>query len=175
MFEHLGVPHYREYFDQIAARLGENGTALIHTIGRSPGPGATNPWIARHIFPGGYIPALSEIVPVIEKAGLVVLDIEILRLHYAETLKAWRKRFLSRSDEAEVLYDARFVRMWDFYLVCSELSFRHGFHNVFQIQLGRKQDAAPLTRDYLYPSEQARPAIRQVSPANDERARANAK
>ncbi len=175
MFEHVGVPHYREYFDQIAARLGENGTALIHTIGRSPGPGATNPWIARHIFPGGYIPALSEIVPVIEKAGLVVLDIEILRLHYAETLKAWRQRFLNRADDAEKLYDARFVRMWDFYLVTSELSFRHGYHNVFQLQLGKRQDAAPLTRDYLYPSELAPPAIRQVAPANDERVRANAK
>ena len=174
MFEHVGVPHYREYFDQIAARLGENGTALIHTIGRSPGPGATNPWIARHIFPGGYIPALSEIMPVIEKAGLVVLDIEILRLHYAETLKAWRERFLRHADQAEALHDAQFVRMWDFYLVSSELSFRHGFHNVFQLQLGKRQDAAPLTRDYLYPSESTRPAIRQISPVRDERARAHA-
>lgn len=173
MFEHVGVPHYREYFEQIAARLNENGTALVHTIGRSPGPGATNPWIARHIFPGGYIPALSEIVPVIEKAGLVILDIEILRLHYAETLKAWRKRFLRHADQAEKLYDDRFVRMWDFYLVTSELSFRHGFHNVFQIQLGKRQEAVPVTRDYLYPPETKQPSIRQVSPETKERIHAN--
>lgn len=173
MFEHVGVPHYREYFEQIAARLNENGTALVHTIGRSPGPGATNPWIARHIFPGGYIPALSEIVPVIEKAGLVILDIEILRLHYAETLKAWRERFLRHADQAEKLYDDRFVRMWDFYLVTSELSFRHGFHNVFQIQLGKRQEAVPVTRDYLYLPETKQPSIRQVSPETKERIHAN--
>lgn len=173
MFEHVGVPHYREYFEQIAARLKENGTALVHTIGRSPGPGATNPWIARHIFPGGYIPALSEIVPVIEKAGLVILDIEILRLHYAETLKAWRERFLRHANQAEKLYDDRFVRMWDFYLVTSELSFRHGFHNVFQIQLGKRQEAVPVTRDYLYPPETKQPSIRQVSPETKERIHAN--
>ena len=175
MLEHVGMPHYREYFDQVAARLSATGTALIHTIGCTPGPGATNPWIARHIFPGGYIPALSELLPAIEKAGLMVLDVEILRLHYAETLKAWRERFLARADEAEKLYDARFVRMWDFYLVCSELSFRHGFHTVFQLQLGKQQDAAPLTRDYLYKADASRPAIRQVSPANDQRAHAYAK
>ena len=104
-----------------------------------------------------------------------MLDVEILRLHYAETLKAWRERFLARADEAEKLYDARFVRMWDFYLVCSELSFRHGFHTVFQLQLGKQQDAAPLTRDYLYKADASRPAIRQVSPANDQRAHAYAK
>lgn len=173
MFEHVGVPHYREYFEQIAARLNENGTALVHTIGRSPGPGATNPWIARHIFPGGYIPALSEIVPVIEKAGLVILDIEVLRLHYAETLKAWRERFLRHADQAEKLYDDRFVRMWDFYLVTSELSFRHGFHNVFQIQLGKRQEAVPVTRDYLYPPETKQPSIRQVSQETKERIHAN--
>lgn len=174
MFEHVGLPHYQEYFDQIAARLSEEGTALIHTIGRTPGPGATNPWIARHIFPGGYIPALSEILPAIEKAGLMVLDVEILRMHYAETLKAWRERFLVRADDAEALYDARFVRMWDFYLVCSELSFRHGFHNVFQLQLAKHQEAAPLTRDYLYMPEPTSRRLRPVSPVDDEKMRANA-
>ena len=150
MFEHVGVPHYQEYFDWIAGHLAETGSALVHTIGRRPGPGATNPWIARHIFPGGYIPALSEILPAIEKSGLVLLDIEVLRLHYAETLKAWRERFLSRADEARSLYDDRFVRMWDFYLASSEASFRHGFHNVYQILVGHRQDAIPLTRDYMY-------------------------
>lgn len=150
MFEHVGVPHYKAYFGQIAARLKPDGVALVHTIGRAGGPGATNPWIARHIFPGGYIPALSEILPAIEQAGLTVLDVEVLRLHYAETLKAWRKRFMERAAEAEALHDARFVRMWEFYLVCSELSFRHGVHNVFHLQLGKRQEAVPLTRDYLY-------------------------
>ena len=109
----------------------------------------------------------------IEKAGLVILDIEILRLHYAETLKAWRKRFLRHADQAEKLYDDRFVRMWDFYLVTSELSFRHGFHNVFQIQLGKRQEAVPVTRDYLYPPETKQPSIRQVSPETKERIHAN--
>lgn len=172
MFEHVGVPHYRDYFDQIAARLSNDGTALIHTIGRATGPGATNPWIARHIFPGGYIPALSEILPAIEKADLVVLDIEILRIHYAETLKAWRERFMSHADEAAALYDERFVRMWEFYLVCSELSFRYGFHNVFQIQLAKRQDAAPLTRDYLYETAWTPKSSLQEAPANDEKAAA---
>ena len=174
MFEHVGVPHYREFFDQIAARLSENGTALIHTIGRTSGPAITNPWIARHIFPGAFIPALSEILPAVEKAGLMVLDVEILRLHYAETLKAWRNRFLARADEAEALYDAQFVRMWDFYLVCSELSFRHGVHNVFQLQLAKRQDAVPLTRDYLYSPEPERRANRRVSSIIDYEAHANA-
>jgi cyclopropane-fatty-acyl-phospholipid synthase len=173
MFEHVGVPHYREYFEQVAACLKDNGLALIHTIGRPHGPGATNPWIARHIFPGGYIPALSEILPAIEKAGLMVLDVEVLRLHYAETLKAWRSRFLARRDEAEAMYDDRFVRMWDFYLVCSELSFRHGAHNVFQLQLAKRQDAAPLTRDYLYGRELATVPLGQMSATDSERRLAN--
>ncbi len=155
MFEHVGVPHYQAYFDRVAACLKEDGVALIHTIGRAPGPGVTNPWIAKRIFPGGYIPALSEIVPMIERAGLMVLDVEVLRLHYAETLRAWRTRFLDNADKAEALYDDRFVRMWDFYLASSEVSFRSGLHNVFQVQIGKQQDAAPLTRDYLYPVPKA--------------------
>ena len=175
MLEHVGGPHFAEYFDQIAACLSEDGIALIHTIGRAPGPGATNPWIARHIFPGGYIPALSEILPAIENAGLIVLDIEILRLHYAETLKAWRERFLAHASEATALYDERFVRMWDFYLVCSELSFRHGYHNVFQIQLAKRQDAAPLTRDYLYKSEAEPRSGRHILPLKDEKVAARAR
>lgn len=171
MFEHVGLPHYKEYFEQIAARLNKNGTALIHTIGRASTPGATNPWIARHIFPGGYIPSLSEILPAIEKAGLMVLDVEVLRLHYAETLKLWRERFLERSNEATSLYDERFVRMWDFYLVSSELSFRHGVHNVFQIQLAKRQDASPITRDYLYQSSPTSP--QSLLPHIDKKAAAN--
>lgn len=150
MIEHVGAPYFQEYFDQISRLLRQDGIALIHTIGRSHGPDATNPWIAKYIFPGGYIPALSEIMPAIERAGLYVLDIEVLRLHYAETLKEWRRRFHENAAAAERLFDSRFVRMWDFYLAGSELSFRYGDHAVFQIQLAKRQDAAPLTRRYLY-------------------------
>ena len=155
MFEHVGVGHYDEYFAQIANLLKDDGVALIHSIGRSEGPGITNPWIAKYIFPGGYIPALSEVLPAIERAGLLVTDIEILRLHYAETLKAWRERFMARWDEAAQLYDERFCRMWEFYLAASETAFRHQDMMVFQIQLTRKQDAVPLTRDYILHAEQA--------------------
>ncbi|HET9902973.1 MAG TPA: cyclopropane-fatty-acyl-phospholipid synthase family protein [Xanthobacteraceae bacterium] len=149
MFEHVGVGYYDAYFRAVAARLKPDGVALIHSIGRPEGPGITNPWIAKYIFPGGYIPALSEVLPAIEKAGLLVTDIEILRLHYAETLKAWRERFLAHREEVERLYDARFVRMWEFYLAASEMSFRHQNLMVMQIQLAKRQDAVPLTRDYI--------------------------
>lgn len=157
MFEHVGLPHFQEYFDQVAKLLNDNGVALIHTIGRPDGPGVTNPWIARHIFPGGYIPSLSEIAPAIERAGLFITDLEVWRLHYAETLKEWRRRFLDNADEVKRMYDVRFVRMWEFYLVSSELSFRHGAHVVFQLQLAKRQDAVPLTRRYLLKEPAARP------------------
>lgn len=155
MFEHVGTPHYHTFFRQISEHLKPDGVALIHTIGRTDGPGATDPWIARHIFPGGYIPALSEILPAIEDAGLMITDLEVLRLHYAETLRAWRQKFHDNIDEIEALYDERFLRMWEFYLVSSELSFRYGVHVVFQIQLARQQGSVPLTRDYLYASQEA--------------------
>ena len=116
-------------------------------------PGVTNPFIAKYIFPGGYIPALSEVTPQIEKSGLVVTDIELLRLHYAETLKAWRQRFLARREEAARLTDERFCRMWEFYLAASEMGFRHQGLNVFQIQLARRQEAVPLTRGYIAEAE----------------------
>jgi cyclopropane-fatty-acyl-phospholipid synthase len=149
MFEHVGVPHYREFFTTVHNRLADDGVALLHTIGRADGPGATNPWIAKYIFPGGYSPALSEVLAVIERAGFYVTDVEVLRLHYAETLKAWRKRFETNLDKVRVIYDERFCRMWRFYLILSELAFRHGGHVVFQIQIAKRQDAVPLTRDYL--------------------------
>ncbi len=149
MFEHVGVPHYQTYFDQIANLLDDDGVALVHTIGRPDSKGITNPWIAKYIFPGGYIPSLSEILPHIERAGLMVTDIEVLRLHYAETLREWRRRFLQHKDKVARQYGKEFVKMWNFYLASSELSFRHGLHNVFQIQLAKRQDAVPLTRDYL--------------------------
>ncbi|RJF78964.1 SAM-dependent methyltransferase [Rhodopseudomonas palustris] len=154
MFEHVGVTHYDTYFRRCAELLGPDGVMLLHSIGRSEGPGFTNPWIAKYIFPGGYLPALSEVLPAIERAGLLVCDIEILRLHYAETLKAWRERFLARREDAERLYDARFVRMWEFYLAASEMSFRKQNTMVFQIQLTKRQGIVPITRDYIMREEQ---------------------
>ncbi|WP_295964063.1 cyclopropane-fatty-acyl-phospholipid synthase family protein [uncultured Bartonella sp.] len=153
MFEHVGIGHYKEYFDHVKRLLKPDGRFVLHSIGRSGEPGATNPWIAKYIFPGGYIPALSEVIPVIEKSGLIITDIEILRLHYAETLKAWREAFLAHWDEAKALYDERFCRMWEFYLAASESAFRWQGMMVFQIQLAHKQDAVPLTRDYITEEE----------------------
>jgi cyclopropane-fatty-acyl-phospholipid synthase len=149
MFEHVGIGHYREYVEKIRDLMTDDGVALVHSIGRSDGPGATNPWIAKYIFPGGYSPALSEVIPVIERAGLWVTDVEILRLHYADTLRAWRRRFEASRDEIRALYDDRFCRMWEFYLAGAEMAFRNEGHMVFQIQLARRVDAVPLTRDYI--------------------------
>ena len=154
MFEHVGIGHFKEYFDHVKRLLKPDGRFVLHSIGRSGEPGATNPWIAKYIFPGGYIPSLSEVIPVIEKSGLIITDIEILRLHYAETLKAWRQSFLAHWDEAKALYDERFCRMWDFYLAASESAFRWQGMMVFQIQLAHKQDAVPLTRDYIMQEEE---------------------
>jgi cyclopropane-fatty-acyl-phospholipid synthase len=134
--------------------LNENGVAVLHSIGRSGTPSTTASWIAKYIFPGGYIPALSEVLPAIQRSGLVATDIEILRLHYADTLKAWRARFMARREEALRLYDERFCRMWEFYLAASEMSFRYRGLMVFQAQLARRQDAVPLTRDYIGPAEE---------------------
>ena len=149
MFEHVGVNHYDAFFGKCADLLADDGVMLLHSIGRSEGPGITNPWIAKYIFPGGYIPALSEVLPYVEKAGLLVTDIEILRLHYAETLKAWRERFLAHREEVERIYDQRFVRMWEFYLAASEMSFREQNMMNFQIQITKKQGVTPMTRDYI--------------------------
>ena len=151
MFEHVGIGHYDTYFRKIAALLADDGVALVHSIGRSDGPGVTNPWIGKYIFPGGYAPALSEVLPAVERAGLIVTDIEILRLHYAQTLQEWRRRFLEHRDAACALYDERFCRMWEFYLAASEMAFRWQGNIVFQLQLARRMDALPLTRDYMIP------------------------
>ncbi|HEX6865931.1 MAG TPA: cyclopropane-fatty-acyl-phospholipid synthase family protein [Caulobacteraceae bacterium] len=155
MFEHVGRPNYQTYFDTVARLLTDDGVAVIHSIGRSDGPSLTQPWIAKYIFPGGYIPALSEVLPAVERAGLIVTDVEILRLHYAETLRHWRDRFNARREEIARLYDERFCRMWEFYLAASEIAFRRRDHMVFQLQLARKGDAVPLTRDYIGPAESA--------------------
>ncbi|MCO8019460.1 cyclopropane-fatty-acyl-phospholipid synthase family protein [Brevundimonas diminuta] len=149
MFEHVGAPNYQEYFDTVARLLDDDGVAVIHSIGRNSPPNRTQPWIRKYIFPGGYIPALSEVLPAIERAGLWVTDMEVLRLHYAETLRHWRERFLARRNEARAMYDERFCRMWEFYLACSEVAFRELGHMVFQLQLTKKQTAVPLSRDYL--------------------------
>lgn len=149
MFEHVGISYYDAFFVRAAELLAKDGVMLLHTIGRADGPSSTNPWIAKYIFPGGNAPALSEVLPAIERTGLIVTDVEILRLHYAETIKAWRERFLVRRDEAKALYDERFCRMWEFYLAMVECGFRHGGLTVFQIQLAKRLDAVPLTRDYI--------------------------
>ena len=149
MFEHVGIGFYETFFRRCARLVADDGVILLHTIGRSGPPGITNPWIAKYIFPGGYIPALSEVIPAIERAGLLVCDIEILRLHYAETLTAWRERFMARREEAVRLYDERFARMWEFYLASSEMSFRKQNLMNFQIQLTKRQGVVPMTRDYI--------------------------
>ena len=154
MFEHVGVNHYDRFFRKSAQLLDRDGVMVLHSIGRSEGPSSTSPWIAKYIFPGGYIPSLSEVLPAIERAGLLVTDIEILRLHYAETLKAWRERFLAHLEEVERIYDKRFVRMWEFYLAASEMSFREQNLMVFQIQLTKRQGIVPITRDYIMREEQ---------------------
>ncbi len=154
MFEHVGVSHYDKFFRKVRDLLDDNGIALLHSIGRSGPPTSTATFISKYIFPGGYIPALSEVLPAVQRSGLVVTDVEVLRLHYAETLKAWRERFLARREEVLRLYDERFLRMWEFYLASSEMAFRHRGLMVFQIQLARRQEAVPLTRDYIGPAEE---------------------
>jgi cyclopropane-fatty-acyl-phospholipid synthase len=154
MFEHVGVNHYATFFRKCAQLLTDDGVMVLHSIGRSEGPSRTSPWISKYIFPGGYIPSLSEVLPRIETSGLLVTDIEILRLHYAETLKAWRERFLAHRDEVERIYDERFERMWEFYLAASEMAFREQNMMVFQIQLTKRQGIVPMTRDYIAHEEQ---------------------
>ncbi len=149
MFEHVGPTHYREFLRKAKELLTEDGVMLLHSIGRMEPPGATNPWLTKYIFPGGYTPALSEVLRAVEDVGLWVADIEILRLHYASTLREWRRRFETNRKKIEALYDARFGRMWEFYLAGSEVAFRHMNQMVFQLQLAKRQDAVPLTRDYV--------------------------
>ena len=159
MFEHVGVGHFTEYFGKIRTLLADEGVAVVHSINRSDGPGATSAWVKKYIFPGGYIPALSEVVPQIEGAGLYITDIEILRLHYAETLREWAHRFADHRDRARDIYDERFCRMWEFYLAASECAFRFGGMNNFQIQFCRNQHALPLTRNYMIKEEERLRAI----------------
>ncbi len=153
MFEHVGAPNYSTFFKTIHRCLKPDGVALLHSIGRFEGPGATNAWITKYIFPGGYSPALSEALTALEQSGLVSTDIEILRLHYAKTIAHWRRRFSANRDAIAALYDERFCRMFEYYLSGSELSFRLSDHMNFQIQIARNQEAVPLTRDYMFEQE----------------------
>ncbi len=162
MFEHVGLGYYDAFFRKIADLLTEDGVAVLHTIGRPDVPSATNPFITKYIFPGGHLPALSEIMPAIERAGLMATDIEILRLHYADTLKEWHSRFTAHRAQIAQLYDERFCRMWEFYLSSSEASFRVGQAVNFQIQLARKVDSVPLIRDGMM-AEEGRLRARETS------------
>ena len=158
MFEHVGVKHYPEFFRKLERLLREDGVALLHTIARWDGPSVTNPWLRKYIFPGGYCPSLSEVLAAIEQTGLKSLDVELLRLHYADTLKHWSRNFKASRERVKAIYDERFCRMWEFYLAGAEAAFRHQDHMVAQIQLARRQDAAPLTRDYMVDWERAHAA-----------------
>ena len=161
MLEHVGAPYLAKYFEQIERLLADDGVAVIHAIGSRAPPTPTQPFIRKYIFPGGHIPSLSEVTAATEKAGLWITDIEILRLHYAETLRCWRQRFLRHREEIAALYDERFCRMWEAYLCMSELAFRHLDCMVFQIQVARRVDALPVTRDYMYEQESAEIRLRQ--------------
>ncbi|MBC8037824.1 MAG: class I SAM-dependent methyltransferase, partial [Rhizobiales bacterium] len=164
MFEHVGVVHYKEFFGRCRALLKDDGIATLHSINRSDGPGATSAWIKKYIFPGGYIPALSEVIPHLEQQGLYITDIEILRLHYAETLRHWGIRFAGNRERAREIYDERFCRMWEFYLAASEATFRYAGLNNFQIQFCKNQHALPLTRDYIRDAEDALRALESKLP-----------
>ena len=153
MFEHVGINHFDAFFRRVHGLLAPGGVALIHAIGRLAGPAATNPWIARYIFPGGYSPALSEVLPSVERSGLLMTDIEVLRLHYAETLRHWRRRFAARRNDAAELFDERFCRMFEMYLAGSELAFRRMDHMVWQMQVARELTTLPPTRNYIEMAE----------------------
>ena len=149
MFEHVGVQHYGEFFSKINELMDDDGLTLIHSIGHMSPPGTASPWLRKYIFPGAYSPALSEVFEVVEQNSLWVTDLEFLRVHYAKTLAHWVQRFEANRDKIESMYDARFVRMWEFYLISCEMMFRTGSQLVFHMQLARKRDAAPIVRDYI--------------------------
>jgi cyclopropane-fatty-acyl-phospholipid synthase len=149
MFEHVGATHYIEFFRKVRSLLTDDGVCVLHSIGRLSEPGTTNPWMRKYIFPGGYAPALSEVMTAVERSRLVSTDIEILRLHYADTLKHWWRRFTENRERIQELYDERFCRMWEFYLLACENAFRNDDQIVFQLQFSKKLTTVPLTRDYM--------------------------
>ena len=156
MMEHVGIGHIDDYFGKIRNLLTPDGFAFVHSIGRMTEPGTTGPFIRKYIFPGGYVPALSEVFAAAERQGIWVADMEVLRLHYYYTIRQWRQRFAARRDEAAALYDERFCRMWEFYLAAVELGFLNGSNMVFQLLLSTRRDAVPIVRDYMF--EAGRPA-----------------
>jgi cyclopropane-fatty-acyl-phospholipid synthase len=153
MFEHVGKPQFGAYFNKVKDLLKPDGVALIHTIGFQTPPAAINPWVRRNIFPGAYLPALSQLAPQIERRGFWLADLEPLRLHYAHTLAAWHERFQANRDKIAALYDERFCRMWEFYLQCCEAGFRWSGLTVFQMQIAKTIDAVPITREYMMREE----------------------
>ncbi len=161
MFEHVGTAYYRRFFSRLRALLAEDGVALLHSIGRMEPPGSTNTWLRKYIFPGGYTPALSEVLAALERERLYVTDIEILRLHYAKTLRHWHQRFQANRRRVAEIYDERFCRMWEFYLKGCEMAFKHWNQMVFQMQITRDQTAAPLVRDYITDWERAQRAVEE--------------
>jgi len=150
MFEHVGRKFYKTYFNQVSKLLKDDGISLIHTIGSVNSPREPQPWITKYIFPGGYTPSLSEIAGPIEKSGLIISDIEVLRMHYSHTLRHWKKRFLSKKHEVLEMFDEKFLRMWEFYLASCEMVFKWGDQVVFQLQLTKNFTSVPNTRDYIY-------------------------
>ena len=150
MFEHVGRKFYQTYFNKVFDFLNEDGVALIHTIGSINPPRGPQPWITKYIFPGGYTPSLSEVSGPIEKSGLIVSDLEVLRTHYQHTLRNWKDRFMSKKNEVLEMFDEKFFRMWEFYLVGCEMAFKWSDQVVFQFQLTKKLRATPITRDYIY-------------------------
>ncbi len=150
MFEHVGRKFYKKYFNTVSKLLNEEGVALIHTIGSVNSPRNPQPWITKYIFPGGYTPSLSEVATPIEKSGLIISDMEVLRMHYSHTLRHWKERFLSKKKEVLYTFDEKFFRMWEFYLTSCEMAFKWGDQVVFQFQLTKNLTAAPNTRDYIY-------------------------
>ncbi len=150
MFEHVGRKFYRNYFNTVSKLLNDKGVALIHTIGSSNPPRAPHPWITKYIFPGGYTPSLSEIARPIEDSGLIISDMEVLRMHYSHTLRHWKERFLSKKETVLELFDEKFFRMWEFYLTSCEMVFKWGDQVVFQLQLTKDNRSVPTTRDYIY-------------------------
>ena len=150
MFEHVGRKFYKSYFNSVSKLLNDKGVSLIHTIGSSNPPRDPQPWITKYIFPGGYTPSLSEIARPIEDSGLVISDMEVLRMHYSHTLRHWKERFLAQKDTVLDMFDEKFFRMWEFYLASCEMAFKWGDQVVFQLQLTKKLKATPITRDYIY-------------------------
>jgi cyclopropane-fatty-acyl-phospholipid synthase len=155
MFEHVGVAHYGEFFAKINELMTDDGVMLLHSIGKMSPPGTASPWLRKYIFPGAYSPALSEVFPVVERSSLWVTDVEFLRVHYATTLLHWHQRFEANREKIAAMYDEKFCRMWEFYLISAEMMFRTGAQEVFHMQLARRRDAAPIVRDYAV-TEQTR-------------------